>query len=242
MRQTLGLYHARLVYLWPDRLTDARWLKRCRLHADFDLPALRITERPIIFVSLHFGPFETLVYWLRAHGIPVTVLVGRPAPNQRLKQHQYSLSPPAGVPLAVSVNEMRRMRELLQPGRRLLVLLDVARGRQLKVPFDGHSFQLATGAFRLAASTGAEVIPCLITENNGWQFDIHLGSPIPRRDLGQKPDFERAGAHFLQEALSVIQCFSSQCGQRLLSCISPRSTEPSEMAPDQNDTPSPLGK
>src|SRR4051812_13035646 len=29
LKQTFGLYHAQLFYMWPDRLTEPRWMKRC---------------------------------------------------------------------------------------------------------------------------------------------------------------------------------------------------------------------
>src|SRR4030095_16841618 len=36
-RQSLGLYHSQLLYMWPDRLCTARWLNRCRLEGESDL-------------------------------------------------------------------------------------------------------------------------------------------------------------------------------------------------------------
>jgi len=40
LRQSLGLYHAQLVYIWPDRLRTARWLSRCHLEGGSDLIGL----------------------------------------------------------------------------------------------------------------------------------------------------------------------------------------------------------
>src|SRR4030095_4029178 len=39
LRQSFGLFHPRLVYLWPDRLHHPRWLDRRRLGGGPDLRA-----------------------------------------------------------------------------------------------------------------------------------------------------------------------------------------------------------
>lgn len=219
LRHSLGLNHARFVYLWPDRLPRTRWLGRCRLEARWDLARLRQADRRVVLASLHFGPFDTLPYWLRAHGIVVTVLVGRPAPRQRLKRRQYALSAPFDVPLVLPVTEMSRVRQVLGQARHLLVMMDVDRGKQVDVPFDGYLFRMATGAIRLAAMADADLIICLIVETTTWQFVIHFGTPVPRRYLGRSPDLKGAATHLLQEFLQVVSNHPAQSGHRLLSCI-----------------------
>ena len=75
------------------------------------------------------------------------------------------------------VNEMSRVRQFLGAGQRLLIMVDVDRGKQIHVPFENHSFRMATGAIRLAALTGAELIPCVIVETGSWKFAIYFGTP-----------------------------------------------------------------
>src|ERR1044071_7371284 len=36
-RQSLGLYHSQLFYMWPDRLISPRWLSRCRFEGNREL-------------------------------------------------------------------------------------------------------------------------------------------------------------------------------------------------------------
>jgi lauroyl/myristoyl acyltransferase len=223
--QSLVPYHARLVYTWPDRLRNPRWLSRC--HLEGDLTALRNQDRGIILASLHFGPFETLPYWLRAHGIPATALLGQPARRKNLMSHLYGLSPPADVPVFLSVTDFiplprfTHVRQFLGPGRRLVAMVDVDRGIQFQIPFENRSFRMATGAIRLAAMADAELVPCLITETAPWKFAIHFGAPVPRLYLGNSPDMQTAGAHLLREFMKVISRRPAQCCPRLLSCISP---------------------
>ncbi|MGI8890815.1 MAG: hypothetical protein ACR2G0_08550 [Chthoniobacterales bacterium] len=226
-RQTIGFAHARLVYLWPDRLTQPRWLNRCRLEANYDLQNLLKADRPIIFVSLHFGPFRTLPYWLRAHGIPSTTLIGSPVSPQSAWIDRHSA--PADVPVLMSVSEMREIRRSLAGNRRLLILTDVGRGKLVPVPFGNQTFWMATGAARLAASSGALLVPCLIVqEKASWNFAIHFGSPVPDEYLLGTPNLEAASIHIFHEMLPVAEKHPEQCRHRMLNCISASVMETSQ--------------
>lgn len=233
--QTIGFAHARLIYLWPDRLTRPRWLDRCRLEADYDLQNLLTGDRPIVFVSLHFGPFRTLPYWLRAHGIPSTTLVGSPVSPQSAWIDRHSA--PADVPVLMWINEMRAIRRSLDGARRLLILMDVGRGKLVPVPFENHFFWMATGAIRLAASAGALLVPCLIVEKKGiWNFVVHFGSPVPDEHLQGTPNLEAAASHIFHEMLPVVEKFPAQCRHRMLNCVTSSATE---MPPETNVIPHP---
>lgn len=211
--------HARFVYLFPDRLSQSRWLERCRITGRDELKRVRATARRIVFVSLHFGPFDTLVYWLRAMGLPVTVLVGKPAPRQALKQRQYDLSPPRGIPVVLPVTELGSLRQAISRVQHLLVLMDVERGRQVEVEHDQLVCRLATGAIRIAATAGAELIPCLMTASPGWNFALHFGRPVPRNHLEPTPDIEMVTRHLLEEFLPIVRQEPAQCNYRLLSSM-----------------------
>jgi lauroyl/myristoyl acyltransferase len=182
----------------------------------------------VVLASLHFGPFELLPYWLRAHGI-VTTMIRGPTPDslKSLTNYQHALSPPANVPVFLNLSEMTplprftHVGRFLGPGRRLLVTVDVDRGIQFHVPFENRLFRMATGAIRLAAMADAELIPCLISESAPWKFAIHFGSPVPRRYLGDSPDLPAVGAHLLREFSNVITRYPEQCRWRLLSAMSP---------------------
>src|SRR5436189_1278391 len=116
---------------------------------------------------------------------------------------------------------MSRVRKCLGPGRRLFVMVDVGRGKQVYVPFESYFFRMATGAIRLAAVSGAELVPCLIRETTSWKFVIHFGNPVPQSCLGSSPDLKGAAAHLLTEFLKIIPSYPEHCNHRLLSAISP---------------------
>lgn len=228
LRQSLGLYHSKLISAWPDRLCSASWLRRCRLEGASDLIRLQKGDRPVVLASLHFGPSETLPYWLRAHGIVTTTV--RTGPSDSLKSltdYQHALSPPADVPVFVFVEDLvpmprfSRVGKILGPGRRLLVMVDPARGRQVDVPFEDRLFRMPTGAIRLAQMADAELIPCLIVETATWKFAIHFGSPVPRHYIGGSPDMQAIATHLLKEFSKVVSRYPEQCKMRLLSAMSP---------------------
>ncbi len=223
LQQTIGMTHARLVYMWPDRLPEAHWQTRVQLRGDGDLAALRASERPLVFVTLHFGPFEVLPYWLRAGGLPVTTLVGRPAPRQRLKSRQYSLSAPADVAVVIPVTDQARLRRTMECARHLLVYMDVNRGKQILVPFEDHFLRLASGAIRLAMMRDALLVPCLIAATHPWRYTIYFQSPLtcpdPSADSGE---VARIAACLRDQFLPVLARYPTQCSPRLLSSILPR--------------------
>ena len=222
LRQAMGLYHSQLFYMWPDRLTEKRWRSRCRFEGLENLDATNQANRGAVLASLHFGPFEVMPYWLRANGIVTTsVRTTPPAVFKKLTDYQYSLSPPADVPLFLYAEDLTPMprfshiRTLVGPGRRLLVMVDPVRGLQVDIPFEDRIFRMSTGAIRIAEMAQADLIPCLIVETSAWQFTIHFGKPVPREFLGRSPDMQSIGAHLLREFSQVVRRYPAQCKMRL---------------------------
>ena len=131
----------------------------------------------MIGVSLHFGPVATLPYWLRAHEI-VQTSVRAPAVDflKGLTIYQFSLSPPADVPVFLSTSEiglsprLSNIRKILGPTGRLGMLVDVDRGKQFYVRFEDRLFRMATGPIRLAQMLDAELVPVLIVEAFTWKY------------------------------------------------------------------------
>ena len=228
LRHSLGLYHSQLFYMWPDRLTNPRWLNRCRFAGDRKLLELAEGDRGIVLASLHFGPFEILPYWLRAYGIPATsVRADPPEALKSLTNYQYSLSPPADIPVfifssdLIPVPRFSRIGKILGPGRRLLVMVDPNRGVMTDIPLEDRLFHMATGAIRLAQMAGARLIPCLITEDSTWRFTIHIGTEVPPEWIGRSPDMHAIGTHLLREFSKVITRYPVQCKMRCLRAMWP---------------------
>jgi len=227
-RQALGLYHPQFVCLWPDRLSDNRWQRRCRLEAAGNLIGTPKGDRGVVLASLHFGPYELLPHLLRAYGVVTTSVRARPPDSLKsLTDYQCSLSPPTDVPVFLYVEDLvplprfSHIRKVLGPGRRLLVMVDVAQGIQIDVPFEDRIFRMSTGAIQLAAMANADVVPCLIAEIRTWKFLIHFGAPVPRQYLGKIPDMEAIGVHLLKEFSQVVSRYPEQCKTRLARAMWP---------------------
>jgi lauroyl/myristoyl acyltransferase len=215
--------------MWPDRLTSPRWLNRCRFEGDRRLLETSQDDRGIVLVSVHFGPFELLPYWLRAYGIQATsVRADPPGALKSLTNYQYSLSPPAEIPVFIFASELTpfprfsNIRKILGPGRRLLVMVDPNRGLMADIPFEDRLFHMATGAIHLAQMAGAKLIPCMITEDSTWKFTIHVGTPVPQEWIGRSPNVQAIGTHLLQEFSKVVTRFPTQCKMRCLRAMWPR--------------------
>ena len=223
LRQSFGLYHSQLFYIWPDRLCERRWLSRCRLEGESNLNSLHEGNRGVVLASLHFGPFEIMPYWLRAYGIVTTSVRTRPPDSLKsLTSYQYSLSPPADVPVFLYAEDLTplprfsHLRKILGPGRRLLVLVDPVRGLQEDVPFfEDRTFRMSAGAIWLASMAEADLVPCSIVETSTWKFTIHIGTPVPRHYLGRSPDMQAIGTHLLTEFSKVVSRYPEQCKMRL---------------------------
>jgi hypothetical protein len=167
-------------------------------------------------------------YWLRAHGIVTTsVRTPRPKSLKSLIDYQYSLSPPADVPVFLLTTDMipiprvAHFRKILGPGGRLLVMVDVDRGAQVTLPFEDRVFRMATGAAQLALLGDAELIPCLIAETAAWRFVIHFGAPTPRQYLTNPPNMQAIAPHLLAEFSKFVTQYSTQCKHRLLRAMLP---------------------
>jgi hypothetical protein len=220
-RQQVRYHLSRILSFWPDRLASERWRRRCRITGLDHLAQSRDGDRPVILACLHFGPPPAVLrYWLRAHAIPAVFLVREPPlGGSSLKRRMDSLSGFPHLPSWLTLQQLRQARQVLQAGACLMIAVDGGAGKQLHVRQDGGSFLLSTGAMRLASSTGAELIPCLIAEEAGWHFRLHFGRPTPSRHLKSGHDGYAAAQHLVEEFMPVIQAHPEQCGSLLLGCF-----------------------
>ena len=70
------------------------------------------------------------------------------------------------------------MNASLRAGNVIGLMIDTPFGKQMDIPFDyGWTFQMATGAVRMAILHQAELIPCLIVDEGRWHFRMHFAAP-----------------------------------------------------------------
>jgi len=219
--QRRAFYLNQIVDYFPDRLAGPKWRGRCRIEGIGHLQAAQQKRRPVVIAFCHFGPFMLLRPWLRAAGFPATVLMGgkasRRSPMRRFMD-RYLLWPKS--PPALYHDHWHEVAENLKAGHPLLVAVDVPGGKQIHLPFcESWTFQMASGAVRLAIRHQAELIPCNIIDEGNWRFRIRLGRPVPRDFLTADADWFRAGKHLLDEMLPDFHAHPKQCTTDLIRCL-----------------------
>ena len=203
----------RAIEFFPDRLDSPGWKRRCGIPGFDQLQRAQRAGRGVILAFLHVGPFFLLRYWLRAYGLPVATLVnGNAGIRSRVKRMKDRMSPFPEIPTALYRDQLRETIAFLSAGNVLLIAIDIPTGKQVSVPTDGSwTFSMATGAIRLAARYGAELVPCCIIDESRWRFRIEFGRPVPREYLAEEPDLVRAGTHLLEELLPHVRRLPEQC-------------------------------
>jgi hypothetical protein len=224
IRQWRGnAYLNNLLEYFPERLAEAKWMDRCRMTGLDRLRQARQDGRPVVLAFCHFGPFFLLRTWLRAAGFPVAAMVdGKAESRSGLRRRKDRFSPFPEIPIAFHLDQLRAANGFLASGNALMVAIDNVAGKQMNVPVGGDwTFQMATGAIRLAMHHRAELIPCSIVDEGRWRFHIELGRPAPEEFLAAETDWVRAGKHLLDELLPRLQGHPRQCLNQLINCFRP---------------------
>jgi len=223
-------YLNHIIESFPERLAGDKWKGRCRIEGISRLRQARQAGRPVILAFCHFGPYYLLRPWLRAAGFPVSFLVeGKAGNRSALKrlEDRFALFPE--IPTAFHLDELRKTAEFLAAGNPLLIAIDDESGKQMDVPFcNGWTFEMATGAVRLAIRHRAELIPCAIVDEGGWHFRIELGRPVPAEFLMTEAGWICAGKHLLDE---MRPHFQARPEQRTADLIRRLKQNPSTAAP-----------
>ena len=216
---------ARLMCLWPDRLSKERWADRCHrvgLHA---LENQHAQGRPVVLALLHFGPVILIGHWLRALGLPVAGLRRRSTAERSLFwKYIDRLSAPGGrrdVPIVFDLTDLRRALEHLQAGGILAAAVEGRHTRHVRLSGEGFAFDMAPGVFRLAAASGAVVMPCLITAGPRMSFTVHLGEPVPEELVIDENRHPAACDNLLREFLAVISRYPGQSHPVLIANFQP---------------------
>jgi lauroyl/myristoyl acyltransferase len=223
-RARTRLLLSQCVALWPDRLATPRWQARIRYEGMARLESALDSGVPVVLPTLHFSALWLLRYLLRARGIAVSVLVAQPRERRtRLQRMRDALMATEGIPEVCTLEELAAARRFLVPGHCLLVAMDVGRGRQVRVDTPYGTMRLATGAMRLASSSGAMMLPCLVEEAAPWRFVVRLGEvikPVPGLD------FEAAARRMVEGWLPVVARRPTHWHRCLIECWEPPDGEP----------------
>ena len=147
------------------------------LHA---LQEAREANRPVIFVTGHFGNHEAPRHVLTQTGLIIGGLY-RPMANPFFNDHYGKTMSSWGGPVFEQGRKgTAGFARHLRDGGMATLLFDVATRRGINLPFLGHPALTATSAADLALRLDAVVIPYFgIRQADGVSFDIVVEDPIP---------------------------------------------------------------
>ena len=216
---------AKLLFLWPEKLATSRGIS-CRVVGGDRLAAIEAAGGPAVLLTLHFGPMSLLLNWLRARGYPAAMVAvkGR---RQDLSWFRRYLArrrdAPVGLetlPSLIEVGQVWEMRGHLDARGLLLVAVDGGHGRHAASPVaDGLALAMNTGALKLAAMTGAPVIPCLIRSGPRFSLILHLGEPLPAAEVADKARYGDACDRLYRAFLPVLAAAPEECSYELLAAL-----------------------
>ncbi|MFZ0827695.1 MAG: hypothetical protein WAO02_09760 [Verrucomicrobiia bacterium] len=220
----------KLLEYFPERLSEPKWMNRCRIEGLDPVLRARQEGRPVVLAFSHFSAFRLCRFWLRAAGIPAaTLIVGKAENRANLELLEDRFTPFPEIPTSFYQDQLHAVNGFLAGGNALLIAVDSAAGKQMNVPVcEGWSFQMATGAVRLAIRHQAELISCAVIDEGRWRFQMKLGRPVPAACLAAKVDWIHAGKHLFNEMLPDFRNHSEQCSHQLIKCFQP-SPQPSLM-------------
>ena len=222
-----AVYTTRLLSFWPDRLREARWSRRCELLGLAPLEAALAAGRPVILATLHYGDLTMLYHWLRSRGLAAAFLAAprrkeEPAFRRSLDGLADRANGQEGVPRLIYLDRLWDAQEFLgRPGRVLAMAVDGNTERDVAVSGPGYVLRLSPGALRLAAITGAAVIPCLISSPGCLRSTIRFGQPVADADVTDRDRHAAACEHIARQLLPWIAAKPEECGLPLLAALEP---------------------
>jgi hypothetical protein len=163
---------------WKDRFT-------VRGTPPWELPSWG--RQPVVLTFLHSGAFHVLPFWLRSRGIPAAFMLGglpmmlETGAFRAMRDDGDGRAGLKDIPLTFARRGagLRDALRFLVPGHVLCMALDG--GRMLpedKCDAGGFPFHAKHGASRIAAQTGAILMPVSIRRTRGVRFEITFGEPV----------------------------------------------------------------
>lgn len=199
---------------WPDRLLEPRWQQRISLAGFTAVRELHETRTPIVLAVVHFTHMSMLRFVLRAHGIPAASFAGFRDRHPTIEFRNDALDTKAGLsrtPNCFVTADLRTAYDFLRSGNCLIIACDVASPASIAIRTNLGTLSLATGPFRLAAMTGAKVIPAILWQPRRWRFSVDFGQPIAMPDDFSSPeDFRPVAQRCMDHWLPVMRRYPTQ--------------------------------
>jgi lauroyl/myristoyl acyltransferase len=204
---------------WPYRehfLAD-HWRRRIRWHGAQHVDRALSQGRGIILATLHYGPLTFLARWLCARaGHPRWRLASLVDDPSWMDPRRRDSSGRRIAPRIIRHDQLRRAHRFLENGGILLVGVDFPRGKTISIQIDDRVLPIATGALRLAAATGAAVIPILALERWWWRGEVRISQPIPNDLVANPANHTEACGYIVHELMKIVRQHPLQSAELML--------------------------
>lgn len=204
---------------WPHRehFPADRWRRRIRWHGDHHINHALSQSRGVILATLHYGPLTFLARWLCARaGQPRWRMASLVDDPSWMDPRRRDTTGRRIAPRIIRHDQLRRAHRFLEHCGILLVGVDFPRGKTIPVRIDDRILPIATGAIRLAAATGAAVIPILALERWWWRGEVRISDPIHDELITNSARHPEACRDILTKLLPTIREQPLQSAELLL--------------------------
>jgi lauroyl/myristoyl acyltransferase len=212
-----------------DRLRAPGWAGRIEIRG---VPPHQLSEwgkRPVIVVYIHSGAFGILRHWLRSQSVPTAAFV---ASMPRVLTGSWTrpisinadrVNGLAGVPqFFQGVDQLRDALAFLVPGHVMTMGLDAGPSARFSNAFrvNGAEMWLNTTVVRLAAASGAVLLPASVAASDVCRFEIQFGQPVPH-ELIDRHNPEPAIQFIIDQLWKEIEAEPSALGWTNLEALAP---------------------
>lgn len=193
-------------FAWLSRWSEPELRARVRIEGreHFDEALAAAPTKGAIILTAHFGSWEMLAAAMVAHGFPVSV-VHRTRDNPALEELVAQRRRAGGAELLARGNAARAVLRGLRDGRLLAIPFDqnCPAEEGIFVPFFGRLACTRVAPARIAARTGAPVVPVFVhREPDGWR---HVVQVRPAVEILQDLDAPDALEENVRRMTSVIE-------------------------------------
>lgn len=160
------------------------------IQKEFDIPEMRYADEAdaagagLIYLTAHLGNWELLVTLADIYGKPMHAL-SRIQKFSRLYSLLNEFRIRRGSKVVGKGMGIRDLLKALKNGERIGVLGDQSAGKHqgLILPFFGRKTTVPTGAFELAARTGAMILPSFVVRLPEGRHRVYLNKPFTCQSL-----------------------------------------------------------
>jgi lauroyl/myristoyl acyltransferase len=169
--------------------------------------------RGVVLLCNHFGSHMMPAHWLMREGYPLRLFMERPRHISRFLARQFDTDGPTGqkklfisrrATPAEAAGSILRASRVLSAGMILMIAGDVrwSGAHTSAAEFLGHRYDFSNTWVKLAAMTGAAVVPvfCRFDEDGAFQLEFLDPYTVPR----DHTDAEQVAGH-VQNYLRVIE-------------------------------------